>query len=136
LVAARFAADFLNNASNLLPADKLPDGSVKIGGPELGYNDHFWLSTRGHFEPGTVDGVFVTVKLKATQPDANLIAALGADWWRNSTAQFKAGFSNNPGIGQSNFIRLAANWRTLYYFSISTQHLEHDIPPLSDLSTN
>ena len=136
LVAGHFAADFLNNASSPLPVEKLTDDSVKIGGPGLGYNDHFWLSTRGEFEPGTVDGVFVTVKLKATQPDVNLIAAVGADWWRNSSAEFKAGFSNNPGIGQSNFIRLTANWQTLYYYSISTPQLEHDVPPLSDSAAN
>jgi hypothetical protein len=136
LEGGHFAADFANNASSPLPAETLPDGSVKIDAPEPDYNDHFWLTPRGTFEPGTVDGVFVTMKLKTTQSDANLIGAIGADWWRNSSAEFKAGFSNNPGVGQSNFVRLTANWQTLYYYSISTAQLEHDVPPLSDSPAN
>jgi hypothetical protein len=85
--------------------------------------------------PGRIPGA-KWAKLKTNQPDANLIAAVGPDWWRNSSAQFVAGFSNKPGLGQSNFIRLTANWQTLYYYSISTPQFEHDVPPLIDSRMN
>lgn len=37
-----------------------------------------------------------------SDPKANLVAQLGADWWLNSTAQFVSGFANNPVVGGSN----------------------------------
>ncbi|HUZ33172.1 MAG TPA: VanZ family protein [Xanthobacteraceae bacterium] len=124
-----FAADFSNNANVTLSMSTLPDGSTKIATPGTGFTDHFWPATRGSFSPGTIDGVLVTAKLKTA--GAHLIAALGADWWRNSSAGFKPGFANNPGVGQSNFVELTPQWQTLYFYSLTAQQLQSDPPPLA-----
>jgi hypothetical protein len=124
-----FAADFSGNVSTPLAIKTLPDRSAEIDAPPSGHNDHFWLAIRGLFEPGSVDGVFVTAKIKVSDLNSNLIGALGADWWKNSSAKFEAGFSNNPGVGQSNFVRLKPEWQTLYFYSITTQQLQADPPP-------
>jgi hypothetical protein len=129
-----FAADFSGNASTPLAEQRLPDGSVRIDAPVAGHNDHFWLSGRGTFTPETIDGVFVAAKLRKDGLNANLIGALGADWWRNSSAQFQSGFANNPGVGQSNFIRLTPAWQPIYFYSITTQQLRADPPPLQEAS--
>ena len=129
-----FAANFSGNASSPLAIAMLSDGSTKIDVPATGYNDHFWLATRGSFKPGTIDGIFVTAKFKASQTNAHLVAALGADWWRNSSADFRAGFANNPEVGQSNFVQLMPQWQTLYFYSVTAQQLQSDPPPLAALA--
>lgn len=125
---AHFVSDFAGNA--MIPWVKiaLSDGAVMFDVPPRGYNDHFWPSMRGTFVPGTVDGVFVTARIKMNDPTNPFVAALGADWWRDADAPYENGFANNPGIGQSNFVQLTADWQTLYFYSVSTEQFETDPP--------
>jgi hypothetical protein len=127
--AAHYLADFSNNANIPLSKQTLPDGSVSLDAPPAGYNDHFWPTVRGTYTPGTVDGVFVEANMKTNDPDANLVAQIGADWWRDSTAVFVSGFANNPAVGGNNFVKLTTQWKTLYYTSLSLQQLQADPPP-------
>ncbi len=100
-----------------------------MNAPPMGYNDHFWPTVRGTFTPGTVDGVFVEASMRSSDPAANFVAQIGADWWRSATAQYQTGFSNNPVVGGNNFAKLTTQWQTLYYFSGSEQQLRADPPP-------
>jgi hypothetical protein len=131
---AHYVADFANGANIPWNEQKLPDGSVSVDAPPSGYNDHFWPGVRGTFTPETVDGVFIVADMKTNDPNANLVAQIGADWWRNSTAPYVNGFANNPVVGGNNFIKLTTQWRTLYYTSLSPQELQAD-PPADLLST-
>jgi hypothetical protein len=127
--AAHYLADFSNNANIPLSKQTLPDGSVSLDAPPAGYNDHFWPTARGTYTPGTVDGVFVQANMKTNNPSANLVAQIGADWWRDTTAKYVSGFANNPAVGGNNFVKLTTQWKTLYYTSLSTQQLQADPPP-------
>jgi hypothetical protein len=131
---AHFAADFAGNANIPWREQTLSDGSLSVDAPPAGYNDHFWPTLRGTFTPGTVDGVFVEADMKTNDPNANLVANLGADWWLDSTAQFVTGFANNPAIGGNNYTKLTTQWQTLYYTSLSLRQLEAN-PPAHLLST-
>jgi hypothetical protein len=126
---AHYVADFSGNANVPWTEQKLPDGSVSVDAPQVGYNDHFWPGVRGTYTPGTVDGVFIEANMKTNDASANLVAQLGADWWRSPTAQYVSGFANNPVVGGSNFTKLTTQWQTLYYTSLSPQQLQADPPP-------
>ncbi len=125
---AHYLADFSGNA---IPWSQqtLSDGSVSVDAPPAGYNDHFWPTVLGTFTPGTVDGVFVEAKMKTNDPNANLVAQLGADWWRNATAQYAGLNVNNTAVGLNNWTKLSTQWQTLYYSSLSPEQLEADPPP-------
>ena len=124
-----FVADFSRNAHIPWTKEAHPDGSVSVDAPRMGYNAHFWPFRRGTFTPDTVDGVFVQARLKTDDPLAALVAALGADWWRDAAAPYVDGFSNNPGVGQSNFVKLTTGWQKLFFYSLSTRQLVTDPPP-------
>jgi hypothetical protein len=126
---AHYVADFSGDAHVPWTEQKLPDGSLSVDAPQVGYNDHFWPKARGTYTPGTVDGVFVEAAMKTNDPSANLVAQIGADWWLNSTAPYVSGFANNPVVGGNNFTKLTTQWQTLYYTSLSPQQLQADPPP-------
>src|SRR5262249_21596686 len=94
-----------------------------------GYNDHFWYGSRGTYTAGTVDGVYVQMDMRTTDPNANLVGMVGADWWRNATAPYLADHSNNPGIGGSNWVELSTQWKTIGYYSMSTAAFQANLPP-------
>ena len=129
IAGAHFLADFSGNSSVAWNETTLSDGSVSVDAPQNGYNDHFWPGARGTYAPGTVDGVFVEASMKTNDPNANLVADLGADWWRDSSAPFVDGFSNNPGAGSSDWVKLTTEWKTLSFTSLSPQQLQADPPP-------
>ena len=124
---AHFLADF--SGSVAWHETTLSDGSVSVDAPQSGYNDHFWPGARGTYAPGTVDGVFVEASMKTNDPNENLVANLGADWWRDSSAPYVDGFSNNPGVGMSDWVKLTTEWKTLYFTSFSPEKLQADPPP-------
>jgi hypothetical protein len=126
---AHFAANFSGNRNVPWTARSL-SGGIAFDAPKIGYNDHFWPEKRGTFGSEQIDGVFVSARLKTDTPGVALVAALGADWWRDAAATYEAGFANNPGIGQSNFVRLATRWQTLFFHSLSTESLEADFARL------
>ncbi|WMT72951.1 hypothetical protein [Bradyrhizobium sp. Ash2021] len=128
-----YVADFSTDAHTALTMQKLSDGSVSMDAPPSGYNDHFWPTARGTFTPGTVDGVFIEAQMKTNDPNANLVAQIGADWWRSSTAQYAGLNVNNTAAGLNNWIKLTTEWKTLYYTSLSRQQLEAN-PPTDLLS--
>jgi hypothetical protein len=124
-----YVADFSTDANTPLKMQTLSDGSVSMDAPPSGYNDHFWPGLRGTFTPGTVDGVFVEVNMKTNDPNANLVAQLGADWWRDATAQWAGTYVNNDAVGIDNWTKLTTQWQTLYFTDLSAQQLEADPPP-------
>jgi hypothetical protein len=137
IAGAHYVADFSGDANIPWNTQKLSDGSVSADAPPTGYNDHFWQGSRGTFTPGTVDGVFVVADMKTNDPSANLVAQIGADWWRDASAPYlyqNGQFVNNPVVGGNNFIKLTTEWQTLYYTSLSPRQLEAD-PPADLLST-
>jgi hypothetical protein len=129
ITGAHYLADFSGNPSVAWNETTLSDGSASVDAPQSGYNDHFWPDARGTYAPGTVDGVFVEASMKTNDPNENLVASLGADWWLNSSAPFVSGFSNNPGAGQSDWVKLTTQYQSLYFTSLSPQELAADPPP-------
>jgi hypothetical protein len=57
------------------------------------------------------------------------VAELGADWWRDPNAPFVDDFSNNPGAGSSDWVKLTTEWKNLYFTTLSPQQLQADPPP-------
>ncbi len=66
--------------------------------------------------------------MRVTDPNLNVVANIGADWWRNESAPYVDGFSNNPGAGMSNWVDLTTQWRTLAFYS-SPEQIQADPPP-------
>jgi hypothetical protein len=126
---AHFVADFSGNAA--IPMNMSPgsNGSTAIDTPPAGYNDHFWPDARGTYAAGDVDGVYVQMDMRVTDPNLQLIANVGADWWRDSSAGYVDGFSNNPAAGMSNWVQLSTQWSTLGFYSSSTAQFEGNLPP-------
>jgi hypothetical protein len=129
ITGAHFVADFSAKPSIQMRLDVQPDGSVAIGFPPPGYNDHFWIIKRGTYAAGSVDGVYVQMDMRTDDPNVKLVANVGADWWRDETAEFVRGFANNPGAGMSNWIELSTRWSTLRFYSWSTSKLLTNPPP-------
>lgn len=129
IVGAHFIADFKGNASIPMRSNIQSDGSVAIGTPPAGYNDHFWFTNRGTFPAGSVDGVYVQMNMRTNDAKANFVANVGADWWRSKSAGYVHDFSNNPGAGMSNWVELSTEWSTLHFYSLSTSQLQANPPP-------
>lgn len=126
---AHFAVDFAGNQNTPWSSQKLADGSVTMDAPTDQYNDHFYPRQRGTFTAGKADGVYVVCDMKINDPAANFVVQMGADWWRDASAPYLADFSNNPGLGMANWIKLTTAYRTLYYTSLSAQQLTANPPP-------
>ena len=129
IIGSHFAADFSLKASVEMRSSTRPDGSVAIGAPTGGYNNHFWFSERGIFPAGSVDGVYVQMDMRTNDSQISLVANVGADWWRDAHADFLRNFSNNPGAGMSNWVELSTEWSTLRFYSLSTSQLQASPPP-------
>ncbi len=129
ITGAHYVADFANNANKEMRISPLRDGSVALTAPPTGFNTHFWLTRRGTYEAGSVDGVYVQMDMRIDAPDLKLVANVGADWWRNSTAPYASGFANNPGAGMSNWIKLSTRWSTLRFYSGSNSQFLAHLPP-------
>ena len=97
--------------------------------PPPGYNAHFWIIDRGTYAAGRVDGVYVQMDVKTSDPNMKFVANVGADWWRDASAEFVQSFANNPGAGMSNWVELSTQWSTLRFYSWSTPTLVSDPPP-------
>jgi hypothetical protein len=74
IAGGHFAADFARNAGIEMKARTQPDGSVVVSVPPTGYNDHFWITKRGTYTAGSVDGVYVQMDMKTNDP--NLLPTL------------------------------------------------------------
>ncbi len=129
IAGGHFVSDFSGNAAIDMKVNTLSDGSTALDAPPTGYNDHFWPSSRGTFAAGTVDAVYVQMDMRVNDPNLQLIANIGADWWRNDSAGYVDGFNNNPGAGMSNWVELSTQWSTLRFYSWSTSQLRAAPPP-------
>jgi hypothetical protein len=124
-----FVTDFAGNAAIPMKVSAGSNGSAVLDAPPSGYNDHFWPSARGTYAPGTVDVVYVQMDMRVTDPNSNLVASVGADWWRDANAPYVQDHSNNPGAGSSNWEKLSTQWRTLGFYSVTTTQFQADPPP-------
>ena len=129
MTGGHFVPDFAGNAGYPMKMTPLAGGGTTFSAPPAGYNDHFWYKSRGTYAAGTVDAVYVQMDLRVTDPDLNLIASVGADWWRDANAPYLQDHSNNPGIGSSNWVELSTQWRTLGYYSMNAAQFQTDLPP-------
>lgn len=129
LAGAYFVSDFAPKPGLPMQLTPRPNGSMAITSPPEGYNAHYWITRRGTYPAGSVDAVYVQMDLRTSDPDAKLVANVGADWWRDPTAKFVQGFANNPGAGMSNWIGLSTEWSTLRFYSSSTPELLAAPPP-------
>jgi len=87
-----------------------PDGSVAIGFPRPGYNDHSGYLGRGTYSAAALTVCMCRWRLRTNDPDMKFVANVGADWWRDATADYVQGFANNPGAGMSNWVELSTEW--------------------------
>jgi hypothetical protein len=129
IAGAYFVSDFGPRPAPPLNLSTQPDGSVVIGYPKAGYNNHFWVIDRGTYAAGSVDGVYVQMDMRVSDPNMKFVANIGADWWRDASAVFLRSFVNNPGAGMSNWIELSTDWTTLHFYSWNTARLLTDPPP-------
>jgi hypothetical protein len=129
LTGGHFVTDFAGNAGYPMKVTTLGDGGVSFEAPPDGYNNHFWFDTRGSYTAGTVDGVYVQMDMRVTDPNLKLVAMVGADWWRDANAPFLPDHSTNPGIGGTNWVKLSTQWKTLGYYSMSTEQFQENLPP-------
>jgi hypothetical protein len=129
IAGGHYVTDFAGNAAIPMKVSAGSNGSAVFDAPPSGYNDHFWPSARGTYAPGAVDGVYVQMDVRVTDPNSNLVASVGADWWRDANAPYLQDHSNNPGIGSSNWEKLSTQWRTLGFYSVSTTQFQADPPP-------
>jgi hypothetical protein len=129
VVGGHFVPGFQNNAGH--PMTMVPRGDDVIGfnPPSSDYNDHFWFGSRGTYAPGSIDGVYVQMDIRVTDAKLDLIAMVGADWWRDARAPYLQDHSNNPGAGSSNWIKLSTEWSTLGFYSSTAVKLHADPPP-------
>jgi hypothetical protein len=124
-----FVSDFSGNAAIAMPVKQGSNGTATMATPPSGYNDHFWNANRGEFAPGTVDGVYVQMDMKISDPNQKVVANIGADWWATPTANYVDGFDNNPGVGMSNWLELTDQYRTLSFYSGSAAEFQANPPP-------
>lgn len=132
LAGAHFASNFSGNYAIPMSSTSTGDASIAFAPPPNGYNDHFWPQARGTYDSGMVDAVYVTMDMRVSDANLNLVANVGADWWRSVSAGFVGDLSNNPGAGMSNWVELSTNWSTLSFYSCSTEQFKADPPPLFD----
>ena len=129
MVGGHFVTNFAGNAGYPMKVTPLAGAGTAFSAPPVGYNDHFWYKSRGTFAAGTVDAVYVQMDMRVTDANLNLVASIGADWWRNASAPYLQDHSNNPGVGSGNWVELSTEWRTLGYYSTSTAEFLADLPP-------
>ena len=129
LTGSNYVANFANDSHKPFTVNTTSGGVTTLNAPPAGYNDHFFPQQRGTYAAGTVDGVFVEAQMKTNDPNANLVAQLGADWWRSSSAPYVAGFGNNPVVGGNDFVKLTTSYQSVYYTSLSAAQLSADPPP-------
>jgi hypothetical protein len=102
---------------------------VVIGAPPAGYNALFWLTKRGMYTAGSVDGVYVQMDMRTNDPNMKFVADVGADWYLDANVGTGRDFANISAAGQSNWVELSTQWSTLRFYSWSTAQLQADPPP-------
>jgi hypothetical protein len=129
LTGGHFVSDFAGNEATPMKVIPLARGHTAFDVPPAGYNNHFWYKSRGTYAAGTVDAVYVQMDMRVTDSNLKLVAMVGADWWRDASAPYLDDHSNNPGIGGTNWVELSTQWKTLGYYSMSTERFRETLPP-------
>lgn len=129
LAGGHFYTDLAGNVAIPMTTSALSNGGIAFSTPPTGYNDHFWSTSRGTYPANMVDAVYVQMDMRVTDPNLNLIAIVGADWWRSPSAPYASDFSNNPAAGTSNWAELSTQWTTLGFYSSTTAQFQADLPP-------
>jgi hypothetical protein len=129
LVGAHFVADYSAKSSRPMGFNVQSDHSVIIDTPPAGYNDHFWPNKRGTYAAGSVDGVYVQMDMRTNDPNIRVVANVGADWWRDASAEIVNVLGSISGAGLSNWVELSTRWSTLRFYSWDTAQLTAEPPP-------
>jgi hypothetical protein len=129
MTGGHFVPDFAGNVAIPMKVIPLSGAHTAFGAPPSGYNNHFWYGSRGTYAAETVDAVYVQMDMRVSDPDLRLVAMVGADWWRDATAPYLDDHSNNPGIGGTNWVRISTEWKTIGYYSMSTERFQSNLPP-------
>ena len=129
LTGGHFVPDFAGNEAIPMKVMPLAHGHTAFDVPPAGYNNHFWYKSRGTYPAGAVDAVYVQMDMRVTDSNLKLVAMVGADWWRDANAPYLDDHSNNPGIGGTNWVELSTQWKTLGYYSMSTERFQENLPP-------
>jgi hypothetical protein len=124
-----FVPNFAPEPAIPLQVERQARGAVTIALPPQDRNAHFWMVRRGTYSAESVDAVYVQMDLRTSQPGMNLVANVGADWWRDDTAAFERSFANNPTAGVSNWVKLSTEWSTLRFYSTTASELMAAPPP-------
>ncbi len=106
-----------------------------------GRNFHFWpTSGRAAIEPGTVGGLFVTLRARlvpdpgaAPQTDwqnAHYVLSVGVDYWRDEATAWR-NWKTNQDAGIGRFKRVLPCWRYFTMTTLSAAQLAADPPPLN-----
>jgi hypothetical protein len=130
LTGGHFVPDFAGNVAIPMKVIPLTGGHTAFDVPPPGYNNHFWYGSRGTYAAGTVDAVYVQMDMRISDSDLKFVAMVGADWWRDASAPYLDDHSNNPGIGGTNWVALSTQWKTLGYYSMSTEKFQENPPPV------
>jgi hypothetical protein len=138
VVGAAFVEDFSDDANKPADIRNEPDGSISVtaGG---GYNFHFWPQGRATINPQDIGGVFTMVQARLIVDDpmlpddrnkARYLLSMGADYWKDLTAQWQADWSANGGVGLGRFKYVRKNWQGFGMTTLSWQQLEMNPPPI------
>jgi hypothetical protein len=118
-----------NIAGPLVITEPDAAGVSSMPSPPLGYMDHFWTAQRGTYPANTVDGYLTFCRLRLSRADAHYVAQMGTDWWRDAGAPFLSDFSNNPGLGSSDWLKLTDQWKWVAFTNITEAMLRQQPPP-------
>lgn len=122
LLSAKQDAGFGNQ-----PTTDLGGGNYSMPTPAPGFANHGWIQDRGGYTVSTVDHCYAQYEVRVDQPNANLLAALGIDWW-----QFPVGGSapaNNTGYSQSIWVRITPDWTRITNTAMGEAAFRADPPP-------
>ena len=91
-----------------------------MGTPTPGFANHGWITQQGTYTFHSIDQCYSQYEVRVDQPNANLLAASGMDWWASG---------GNTGYSQSIWVLLTQDWQRITGTSMSLSALQADPPP-------
>jgi hypothetical protein len=134
---AAYREDFKEDLNKPASERLEPEGGLSITAGE-GYNYHFF-SERESIDPEDIAGVFSSVQARLVTNDSQesddrdqacYLLSMGADYWRDLSAPWKADFSNNGDVAIGKFKRITSEWQAFNMTTLSTDDLLHKPPPI------
>lgn len=101
------------------------NGEYSMLGPTVGNANHGWPNARGNFALHSVDNCYMQYEVRVDQPNANLLAGTGIDWWQNNGAPYPNNFEHSHGT----WLRINQDWQRQTGTSMSLSALQADPPP-------